>query len=280
MKKVVRIIVSVVLLAYIAVAVSWSRNMAYDRLCNGIKIEVSDPDQSRFVTSKEVANEIKSFTRSSGKVHLYEINTDSIERVLNSIDKIEHATCKMLTNGYVQIDVMPMHPVARVFDQGDSYYINKDGKRISANARYHVDCPVISGTFTESFTPQQILPVVYHIESDSVLTSLVTHIKADGPNNVILVPLIHGHVINIGNVDNLNDKFYRLNRAYKEILPVKGWNYYDTISVKWNGQIVATRRAKKLNEVISAIDFEAEKEAPDIGTMMVGDTVAKPQNKF
>ena len=276
MKRAIRIIVSLVLLAYIVVAVSWSRNMAYNRLCGGIRIEVSDPDNSRFVTSKEVANEIKPFTRTSGRVHLHEINTDSIEKAHNGIDKIEHATCKVLTDGYVQIEVTPMRPVARVFDHGDSYYLNKDGKKISANARYHVDCPVISGNFNETFTPQLLLPVVYHIEADSALTSLVTHIKADGPNSVILVPLIHGHVINIGDVDNLNDKFYRLKRAYKEILPVKGWNFYDTISVKWNGQIVATRRVKKLNEVISAVDFEAEQEIPDIGTMMVGDSVKTP----
>ena len=63
MKRAIRIIVSLVLLAYIVVAVSWSRNMAYNRLCGGIRIEVSDPDNSRFVTSKEVANEIKPFTR-------------------------------------------------------------------------------------------------------------------------------------------------------------------------------------------------------------------------
>lgn len=280
MKRVVRIILSVVLLAYIVVAVSWSRNIADDRLCNGIRIEVSDPDNSRFVTSKEVAKEIKSFTKTNGRVRLAEINTDSIELLLNSIDKIESATCRVLTDGYILIDVKPMCPVARVFDKGVSYYLNKDGKRISADARYHVDCPVISGNFSESFTPHHILPVVYKIEADSTLTSLVTHIKADGPTNIILVPMIHGHVINIGDTDNLNDKFYRLSRAYKDILPVKGWNFYDTISVKWNGQIVATRRAKKLNQVISAVDFEAEQELPDIGTMMVGDTVATPKNRF
>ena len=277
MKRTVRIIISIMLLAYIVFAVSWSRNMAYNRLCNGIKINVFDSEQTHFVTSREVANEIKRFTRTTGKVHLYDINTDSIERVLNDIDKIERAVCKVLTDGYVLVEVLPMHPVARVFDGRNSYYINKDGKRISANARYHVDRPGISGNFNSSFTPQSLLPLVYHIESDSTLTSLITHIKADGPNNVILVPMIHGHVINIGGMADLDDKFYRLNRAYKEILPVKGWNYYDTISVKWKGQIVATRRAKKLNQVISAIDFEAEQEVPDIGTMMVGDSVKIPK---
>lgn len=74
----------------------------------------------------------------------------------------------------------------------------------------------------------------------------MTYIKAENPRNIILIPLIHGHVINIGDMNNLDNKFYRLTRAYKEVLPVKGWDYYDTLSVKWRGQLVATRRAKRL----------------------------------
>ena len=49
--------------------------------------------------------------------------------------------------------------------------------------------------------------------------------------------------------------------------------------VKWKGQIVATRRAKKLHTAISAVDFEAEREAPDVGTMLVGDSVLISDNQ-
>ncbi len=55
-------------------------------------------------------------------------------------------------------------------------------------------------------------------------------------------------------------------------MPVKGWDFYDTLSVKWGGQLVATRRVKRLHHAISAVDLDAEKELPDIGTMLVGDS--------
>ncbi len=70
-------------------------------------------------------------------------------------------------------------------------------------------------------------------------------------------------------MDNLGDKFDRLRLAYKKILPVKGWDFYDTLSVKWRGQVVATRRVKRLHQAISTVDIEAEQELPDIGTMMI-----------
>ncbi|MDE5922598.1 MAG: hypothetical protein K2G79_03810, partial [Muribaculum sp.] len=154
-----------------------------------------------------------------------------------------------------------------------------DGKRISATARYHTDAPIIYGRFDSTKSAVDNLPLLRYISSDSAWSALITCVKVDGPKNVILVPMIHGHVINIGDINNLPDKFKRIKRAYREILPVKGWNFYDTISVKWKGQIVATRRAKKLNTAISAVDFEAEREAPDVGTMLVGDSVLISDNQ-
>lgn len=257
---------SIVLLAYIVVAVSWSRNQSATELCRGV---IVDSIESRFVTGREIIRELGTFPERSKSLHVHQINTDSIERSLASIDNIERVRCVVTTDNYIRIEVAPLEPVARIFDTDSSYYINRAGKRISANARYHSDVPVVSGHFTDKFPPTSMIPLIDYINRDSTWATLVTHIKVDNSRNVILVPMIHGHVVNIGDLSNLDDKFSRLRRAYKEILPVKGWDFYDTLTVKWEGQIVATRRHKKLHQAISPIDFEAEQELPDLGTMMV-----------
>ena len=279
MKRTVRCIITRLLLVYVAVAVSWSHSRADEMMCRGLHIEVDDSKGSHFVTAREVAHELGNMAKSPSKRRLADINTDSMERLLNNIDKIESAVCTKLTDGTVNIEVTPMQPVARVFEGNHSYYINKDGKRISATARYHTDAPIIYGRFDSTMSAVDLLPLLRHISSDSAWSALITCVKADGPNNLILVPMIHGHVINIGDINDLPDKFKRIKRAYREILPVKGWNFYDTLSVKWKGQIVATRRAKKLHTAISAVDFEAEREAPDVGTMLVGDSVLISDNQ-
>ena len=71
-------------------------------------------------------------------------------------------------------------------------------------------------------------------------------ISAQDSANIILVPAIRGHVINLGKAVNIADKFNRLRRFYAEVMPKKGWEFYDTISLKWDNQIVATRRKGKL----------------------------------
>lgn len=271
--KILRVILSIVLTAYIVVAVSWSRNQSATELCRGI---VVDPIESRFVTAKEITRELGNLPEQALKTRIHRINTDSIERMLASIDNIERVRCVVTTDNRIHIEVDPLEPVARIFDRDSSYYINRAGKRISARARYHSDVPIISGEFGKTFSPTEVLPLVTFINNDSTWSTLVTHIKAYDRRNIILVPMIHGHVINIGNIDNLDDKFERLRIAYTKILPVKGWDFYDTLSVKWKGQVVATRRVKKLHQAISTVDIEAEQELPDIGTMMVGDSIKIP----
>lgn len=125
-----------------------------------------------------------------------------------------------------------------------SYYVNRTGKRVDASADFFVDVPVVRGNFTSRFRPVDLLPVVDYVKKDSLLTHLVSMIDARGPEDIILVPRIKGHVINIGNSRNLKDKFQRLLLMYRKVMPYKGWNTYDTVSVKFNKMIVCTRRNK------------------------------------
>ncbi len=267
MWKFFRAIASIVLMAYLIVALAFTTQLSSERLCSGMLIHVNDSTRLRFVTARELAHELGDLPSRARGMKLSDIPLDSIERVLRGIDKIEHATVVALTDNYVLVTVDPMQPVARVFDGPHSYYINKDGKRISATARYHVDVPVIQGHFNDStFPPRAVLPLVEYITHDSLWNSLVSMIKVDSPHDVLLFPVIRGQVINLGAPTDFDSKFSRLRRMYTEVLPIKGWNYYDTISVKWGGQIVATRRQKTLPQPFVRTD--ADEEADDIDSML------------
>ncbi len=54
-------------------------------------------------------------------------------------------------------------------------------------------------------------------------------------------------------------------RIYESVLPVLGAEFYDTISVKWNGQVVATRHKKPRHEPTILFDTETEPESIDLG---------------
>jgi len=261
------------------IALSFTTRFANEEYCRGLTIVVNDSTSRRFVTSAGLAKELGSLPTAVRRMRLKDVNTDSIRRFLEAIDKIERVSVVKMTDHTVRITVDPMIPVARVFDNGQSYYINREGKRISANPRYHIDVPVIQGHFVDSvFPPTELLSLIEYIAEDSVWNPLMSMIKVDSPTDIIYVPIIRGQVVNLGGLDNIESKFARLRRFYSEVLPVKGWNYYDTISVKWGGQIVATRRHKKL----PAPDYvvEEDEEAVDVGTMLAAEGVAPGRTRI
>lgn len=267
-------IASVLLVAYLGVALVWASRQASEQQCAGLyggAVEVITPPgaDSRFVTSEEMTRQLGSLAHTMATRRLADINLDSLSRELNALDKLEYATVNVLANNQVRVRVYPMVPMARVWDHSGSrsFYINRDGKRMTADARFSLDVPQISGRFSRSFGPERLIPLFDYMNLHPEWHCMITMITVRDSADVILVPAVRGHVVNFGSVSSIPSKFERLKRFYSDVMPVRGWDYYDTLSVKWDGQIVATRRSGKLPASSLEIIEELENEGDTPETM-------------
>lgn len=261
-------------MVYLGMALIIANNLESAALYSGLEIDIRNSESNRdFVTKGEVLRMLKewnlpdSLSRDFSSIDLQEI-----EDRLGAVDNIEEATVERLANNKVRVTVTAMIPVARVFDRNGSYYINHAGKRLTANSRFRLDVPIVTGEFNESHPAKSLLPLIERISSDEAWNSLIGQISVDPRNrDIILVPMIRGHVINFGDTTAIESKLARIMTMYHEILPVKGWNFYDTLSVKWGGQVVATRRLKSIPEPLIKFDQEGEGTADDddINSMIV-----------
>lgn len=266
-RKLITVFACILLGLYAAVACIWSHSQSRSALCAGLEqgcVQVVDDDSTGFVTSRELTDELSPLLGNLTERRLSDIDLDSLRRHLTSLDRIETAEVLRLNNNLLRIRVVPMVPVARIWpDNGRSYYVNRDGKRIAATSRYHIDVPQLAGNFGGDYSPVRLLPLLDYLHSHPDIGRLVTMISARDSADIILVPAIRGHVVNIGDVSDIDDKFARLTRFYSEVLPVKGWEHYDTISLKWSGQVVATRRHGKLPDLTVQIIDELEHDDVD-----------------
>lgn len=275
-RGVIRCLLSVVLAVYLVMALLVSDDMAAREMCAGIDIVVVQKEASRnFVTAGEVRRMLEEWRLDDVQKPVSAIDLQDIEDRLNGIDNIEHANVMRLADGMVRVSIVPMVPVARVFDRHGSYYINRAGKRLTANARFRLDVPVVTGDFDAAHQPKMLLPLIDRISRDSAWNALVAQVSLEPrTNDVILVPMIRGHVINLGDTADIDDKLDRVMTMYRKVLPVKGWDYYDTLTVKWRGQVVASRRLKSIPEPLIRFDQEGdETETESVDNMLVGDSV-------
>lgn len=268
MKRLIQNSILAVLAIALVIGILWARNKSRGELCTGIEVQVVNGDSTSFVTPEGVLNDLKGQGIKVVGKHMGDIDASDIEEALRLSPYLESADIVKCQGGKLLIRVSQLAPVFRVFDGEQSYYVNRAGKRMLASMYYHSDVPVVQGHFTRKYPPTRLLPLIDYVEGDTLLRSLVTMYTVRDTNNIILVPAISGHVINVGNVSGLENKFAKLKLFYREVLPKKGWNTYDTISVKWNHQIVATRRAKAVVQTIQ-YDPEDDEQAPDPQTMNV-----------
>lgn len=269
---------SIVLFGYLVVSLCVVDKVATEKMCTGLQITVYDTEQLGFMGHDDVIAELGSLPRKTQEMRLSDINIDSIENYLKAFDKIEDANVTVLTSGKLHIEVWPMQPVMRIFTpDGSSYYLNRQGKKMTARARYYIDVPVVSGAFAgvDSIVPF-IMPLLEYIESDTLWNRAIDGVKVNNATEVILIPALYGHVVNFGAPDNIPDKFRRLKSFYSKAMPRKGWLYYDTVSVKWNGQVVASRR-KKIDHTTIPVEAEEYNETDNDETMSAGDNIAPGQ---
>lgn len=268
MKTLIRWSVLVVLLGYVILMAAWARDEARRNVCRGVEIIVANGNAADSVTNDGVLYELRKYPSRIVGTPLSQLDTRAIEKYLGDMPQFEEAICNITTSGNLRVRIVPMVPAARIFDGDESYYINKEGKRMPSKATYFVDVPVVTGNFSKEFPAAGVLPLVKFIEKDKDLNNLVGMIYARSSRDLYLVPRIHGHIINFGDTTDLENKSQALLTFYRKVLPYKGWEEYDTISVKYKGQVVATRRDKSRPER----NIETE-EDPDLEETYISDDI-------
>ncbi|MDE5807400.1 MAG: hypothetical protein K2H76_04730 [Muribaculaceae bacterium] len=251
------------LFAYCITLSVWAKSEADSHVCEGIDIEVKGNRNMDSIVVKGVAKELARYPRRIKGACLNQINTLEIEKYLSDLNTFESVNCMISSGGRLKIEIVPLVPVMRLFIGDKSYYVNKDGKQIDSKAEFYTEAPVVTGNFNSKFQPGDIVPLVKFIAKDPMLRELVSMVEASDANNILLVPRMLGHVVNFGDTTRLEEKKEALQLFYKKVMPYKGWEEYDTVSVKFRDQVVATRRVKP----VAAAPMVEDDEDPDETTL-------------
>ncbi|MDE6317954.1 MAG: cell division protein FtsQ/DivIB [Muribaculaceae bacterium] len=267
-------ILSLLLGIYLVIALTASQGMAAEAPCGGVRITVSQNQMSQFVTPDDIDIELDGITAKADTLSAADFNLRDLEGKLSSLSIIEKANCHRLANDIIAIDIVPMIPVARVFDSTGSYYINKAGKHLLASSRYQIDVPVIITELDSLPDTEAAISLIEQINANNVWAQLVSELKIARNGDFLIVPALNGHIVNIGDGSGLDDKMKRLFAFYNQVLSVKGWNYYDTISVKFARQVVGKVAPGKLrHNEFDASDLEFEEGDIDIDVINSRDSV-------
>ncbi len=247
-KTTFKIVLCLVLLGYVAFAFAFVHEENAKRVCPGIDLRIIGNSLPDSVLRQGVNSQLAKYGHKLTGEKLANINLKHLEDYLSTFSNFELVECSFNPDSRLRITITPIKAEVRVFtDKGGSFYINRYGKRIKADAEFFVDVPVLIAPQKYENCISSALSVIRYTGSDPELSQLIAAYKIDGPNDLIIIPRIQGHVINFGDSTRLDEKKAAIMATYRKVLPAKGWNTYDTISVKFKNQIVATRRNKAIS---------------------------------
>ncbi len=185
-------------------------------------------------------------------VHFDELDINRIERVLEADPFIKETEAYVDGGNNLQLEIVQREPVIRIIDaQNANYYLDSEGIRMPLSKHFTARVLVATGNIPpyspdvlkrKKYLLKDIFDLGTKIAANDFLNPLVEQVYVNKEGEMILVPKIGNQKILIGNIENIEDKLYRLEQFYKKALPFEGWDKYSLINLKFKNQIICKKR--------------------------------------
>jgi cell division protein FtsQ len=217
-------------------------------MCTGIEV-VFNEDEAINVDKDKLIRLVKATDNKILSKTLDEINSEIIESEIEKIPGILTADVYKLMisekgsyKGVLVVKVKNRKPVMRVITSTGSYYLDKFGMRIPISLNYATNVLVTTGSVSEKFAVEQLLPFVLYVEDNEFWKAQIQQVHVEEDGDVLLTPLVGGHIIELGDLGNYRQKLQIMREFYKQVLVKNNWDKYEMVSLKYNNQVVAKRR--------------------------------------
>ena len=258
MKKLLKILIAIPLLYLVLMPVYFARSIN-NQLITEVEIILSDSAEYNFITIDHLYDLLHSrFGQIAGKP-VKEIALGDIERDMKTITELRTVEAYMTIGGKLMIWTEQRRPIMRVMpEEGGDYFVDNEGvvirRRNSYNPRLHIVVGYINitpamlngvsvlDTAIKNSTLRDAYHLVNHISNDSFWSAQIDQIYVDRSGGIELIPRIGNHIIRLGSIEDLEDKFINLEAFYKNVLPEVGWNKYSVINLEFKNQIVCRKR--------------------------------------
>lgn len=178
-----------------------------------------------------------------------DVDCDRVVEAAMSVPFVESATASVSVSGKVVVKAVQRRPIARLFYGSREYYFDNTGTIFPVSTLADCNVIVAGGNFREPLRldslnsqMQDLLAVALFLDRNDNYRMLVDQIFVEADGDLYVVPKMGDMVVELGDVQNLEAKFANLLAFYRNGMPRVGWNTYSAISLKYDGQVVCTKR--------------------------------------
>ncbi len=265
MKKYIEPAASILAVTLVALLIAFTEKELADVKFQQLRVNINTDEGNFFVTSREVEDAVSHMGYVSGDDGIKNINIRSLEEFFDSYPYIAKSQVFSTSKGVLHIEIKQRVPILRIFQKyDDSYYLDKQGELMPVSEDFTAHVPVANGEINAPYNlhygvsysqlegrddlqkSEKLLGDLYtlttNLRQDELWNAQFNQIYVDKSGDFELIPRVGNHNIVLGSTERLNEKLRKLKIFYFEGLDKTGWNEYSTINLKFDNQVVCTKR--------------------------------------
>lgn len=248
LRKILKLAGYILLAAFMVVTLAFSSRESRHVACRNIEIEFNENELIK-TSREEIVRLISAADNQLTGKELREINTELIEKEIEKHQAVLNAEVFKVVardsssyKGILGVRVKHREPVLRVMSSSGTYYLDRTGTQVPVSSGYTANVLVASGYFSEDYAKEQLLPFVLFLEENPFWKAQIEQIHVEQNGNILVTPLVGDHLIELGSLDDYQEKLRNMKAFYEQVLVQNNWEKYEKISVKYKNQVIAKKK--------------------------------------
>ncbi|MCZ2355569.1 MAG: hypothetical protein LC115_02590 [Bacteroidia bacterium] len=227
-----------------------SQMVQSNKICKDVVVEILPGENNFFLDIDGIRAEVGASSDVLGQ-RIRNISLHEMESKLEQNAFIENAEVWIDNLDNLHLQAKFREPIARVIGaQGQDFYIDKNNLKMPICPNFSARCILIRGYFQEEVQDRdtlrhpylrEMLPIIYFLTHEPLFNAMVSEIVIDKNGEYRLLPQLGNMEIYFGKADRITEKFNVLLRFYKYVIPRVGWDYYTSLNLSYENQIIATK---------------------------------------
>ena len=208
---------------------------------NLTKSEVVFVDENGAFIEQETVNKLLIENNTDVKsIKKVEVNLNKLEKSVNSDPMIEKSEVYLSIDGVLKAKVKQKNPIARVFNEEGSFYIDYQGNKMPLSDKFTARVPIVSGEINKEFKDDfhKLLQFVY---DDDFLKKNIIGIQIYPNGSIRMQNRSYDFVIEFGKAQNMETKFNNYKAFFQKTTADNSISKYKNINLIFTQQVVCTK---------------------------------------
>lgn len=245
LKTIFKTIGVTLLIAYLAIAgFVWDIGQP-PRVYRQYSVVICDSTDTQFIDVRDIEQLLRADSLNPRGKRVDAYSASRLQKALLRNPLIARADCYPTPDSTLRIDIYQRHPMLRIKSSvlDRDYYVDTEGRLMAYKpSRKAISVPLATGHITREMATTDLVRLVGYLDDHRHWRNAFTQIHVEPNGDVRLVPRKGDHTVLLGPVADLDSKFDRLRTFQEKVLDRKGWNAYQTLNLKFKGQVIAEKK--------------------------------------